>query len=508
MAAPDFFFQDGFDHYAPVNTANQPNISTQLGYEYALVSGSGSGPTIVPPLSGTGAALRLTTATTIRSYSRPFGASFARCIGGFTARINTASFVGITLYDGSTAQVSIGFNNSGQIQVCRGGAQSAVIATSTDVGTPGQVHYVAFDVTVHGSAGIVKVWLNNSPTSLNLSGQDTNTTANNSFSAGGPVVAGGSGNADIDHMFFMCYTASGGSETPPLTSPIIDTETVSSDSSVQFTPAATALGADLSATTATNSPGANQLVVRKVSPGANMTLNSVGILPATTSATAKFKAVLYADVAGAPSGAPVAAGTEVVGTTSGTVLALPFSAGQALTGGTSYWIGYITDTSIAVSREDDGTLGQRAANTYASGAPNPAPAMTSGQPSWLVWGNCTGSAANFVDVNRGYATGRAYNSDNVVGHSDMFNFNAPAATPANIHAVSLRAAMNKTDGGARTVNLKLDSGGTLSNGSNAGISPPLSTSYQSTYWLADPNTGLAFTPSGLVATKGGYEIAS
>jgi hypothetical protein len=507
MANPDLIFQDGFDHYANQGDGTRI-IDTQIGYEYA-VTGSGQFQ-LDTALSGTGNALVVVRTGVAQAFlNHSLSANFARCIGGFTIKPSVSiAFQGIQLWDSATQQISIGMNASGQCVVLRGGPAGTVIATSVEVGTPGQVHYVAYDVTVHNSTGIIKVWLNNLLTTINLTGQDTAATANNFFNGVGPGINSGANiGFPIDHTFYFCYTASGGTEVPPLTSPVIETQFGSSDSSKQFTQTAAVLGNDLSATNTTNAPGANQLVLRKFTPAVNMTLNSVGLVPAATSATVKFKAVFYADSAGSPA-ALTTTGTEVVGCTSGTVLALPFGAGQALTGGTSYWIGYITDTSIAIQQDDTTTLGQKKANTYTSGAPNPAGAMTSGQASWLIWGNCSGAASNYVATNRHYVTPRSYNSDSVVGHKDMFNFPALSGTPVSIYAVTVRAAMSKSDGGARTVNLKTDSGGTLSNGSAPGLSPPLSISYQSSNWLLDPNTGLAWTSAGVNAAKGGYEIAS
>jgi len=76
-----------------------------------------------------------------------------------------------------------------------------------------------------------------------------------------------------------------------------------------------------------------------------------GLVSSATSGTAKFKAVVYADSAGAP-GSLLSSGTEVVGCTSGSTLTGALITPQSLTAGTPCWIGFITDTSVVLQQAD------------------------------------------------------------------------------------------------------------------------------------------------------------
>lgn len=521
MANPDFIFIDGFDHYTDAGD-NTLNIGSLITRDWTTAD-QGNGMFITAALSGpaAGCALRVTNSGnggTPAGIRRTVPGNYARHIGGVTFKPVAFGIAGeswgVCFIDGTTFQLSIVINSvSGTIAVKRGDGASGTttIATSAESVTSGSVNVLEWDVTIHNTTGIVKVWLNGVLTTLNLTGQNTRGGTTNNyynnvallmFTNGTPVTY------EFDHFYSYSYTASGGSETPLLNSPIIETEFAISDSSVQFTVGPAVLGKDYRTTTATNAAGANQLVLRKFTAEVGATLNSVSIVPGATSGTAKFKAVLYADSSGSP-GALTATGTEVVGCTSGNTLTLPFSAGQTLTGVTDYWVGYITDTSVVIQRFDSTTtLGQSKANTYASGAPNPAGAMTINQPTWQIWGNLTAPAANWAQVNKREPSLAEYDSDSTVGHKDLYNFPALSVTPSSIALVAVRAAALKSDGGARTINLITKSGATTGNGNTAGISPGLALAYVTSYFLTDPNTSAAWTATNVNNATSGVEIAS
>jgi hypothetical protein len=525
MSTPDFAFIDGFDHYWPaIETAAASSFDlttsgSPIAAEYSVLNSPAWCATFAA-LSGTGCCLGVN-AGSGSSYliKKGLSANYARSIGGAQVKWATMSgsassdyFGIVAFFDGATAQVYISINPSGIIRVTRGVPSSGtLLGSSTETISVNSVNEIEWDVTIHGSAGIVKIWINGVLSSINLSGVNTSASGVaqfNAFALTGGASVSSSTTGYYDHMYFYCWTTAGSSDTPLLTNPVIETTLETADDSVQFTATAGILG-NVAYTCATNSaPGANQLALRTFTPGVNCTLNSIGILPEATSATAKFKAVLYADSSGSP-GTLVATGTEVVGTTSGSRLALPFASGQSLTSGTAYWIGYITDTSVVVRQYDTTTTpGQTKANTYTSGAPNPAGTMTTGKPSYLIWGNLTGMSANWYQTGQSYAYSGRYNASSTVSNQDTFTFASLSSTPASIYLVTLRGAMTKSDGGARTLDLVMKSGASTSLGSLSNISPPLSLSYQSSNYWVDPNTGLAWTATGLNSAKSGYKIDS
>jgi hypothetical protein len=215
------------------------------------------------------------------------------------------------------------------------------------------------------------------------------------------------------------------------------------------------------------------------------------------------------NTAGSPGSALVAAGPEVVGMTSGATLTAPFSAGQALTAGTTYAIGFITDTSVALSEVDAGTTGIKVANTYAGGAPATLPTPTTGNPSWQLWGNCTGAAANWASLSSNPPIDDiAYVTSSTVGQEDLYSFAPLSSAPAAVHAVAVKARVKRSDSGTRTVDVRAASAGVDSAGSASGFTPGTSFGWVDSYFPLDPATGIAWTGTGVNALTAGIKVAS
>jgi hypothetical protein len=283
-----------------------------------------------------------------------------------------------------------------------------------------------------------------------------------------------------------------------------------SDSAVQFAVGAGILGSSAARVTATNAPAAASLVLRRFVPAVACTLNSVTIMPGATSGTANYRGVVYADSGGTAPGTLMSSGTQVTGVTSGTAATLPLTTPQSLSAGTQYWIGFINDTSVVLAQSDAGATGYRAANTYASGAPGTAPAMTSGQASWLLWGNLTGiSGANYNEVNQQPPPGQySYVFDATVNHEDLYGFPALSTTPAFVYVTAVKSYVQKSDAGAKTVSMRMKSGSTDSGGSATGQAPATTYGWLASYFSTDPNTSAAWTPSALNSATSGFKVDS
>ena len=454
---------------------------------------------------------------------------------------------------------------------------------------------------------------------------------------------------------FYLFDATGSScNAPLLNNPIVETSRVTADSSVQWSPAATALGQDNSATTSWSAPGANMIIVRTFTPAVNMTLNSVSCRPTTTSAPAKFKPVLYGPMPalaahrfwrvvingvdpsqsptineiqfrsavgvplpfsggtlsassvsggqaaalacdnntgtywqavgvapawwqydygggntflpaeiylrcdnygpqdftlyysddgitwrvaaqfipafsghymspttqtfnvttrptfGGAAGSPlIAEGAENVGATAGNTLTAVFPSPPALTAGIPYAIGFEVDTALNFALVDATAPGIRAANTYTAGVPATLPTSASGQSAYQIWGNCTGAAANYLSLrNNPGIDDLACISDGTVGHEDLYQFVPLSTPPASIAAVAFAARMKRSDSGTRTIDVRCSSGGTDSAGTASGFVPGTSFGWVSTNFVADPNTGLPWTGTGVNAALGGVKVAS
>lgn len=517
MALPDYSFIEGFDKYG-----NDVMDLTSANVYAALTTGEWSGGVqpgnvnIVASLSGPGYALQYGDGaggnfTLFKTLSN----NYARIIGGCTLKnpsmtASSSQKTGFIFTDGTTAQVSISFSATGKLEVWRGSTNTGtLLATGTSVITSSQVNCVEWDITFHGTAGIVKVWLNGvAEPNLSLTGQNTAPTGN-AYMNRLTLQTGNATSTIFDHYYAWLYTASGGTETPALTNPVVETHFSTADVQKQWTTGIGILGNKVMGTmSANNAPGANQLVLIRVSAQVAATLNSIGITPAATSAAAKFKGVIYSDSAGSPN-TLLSSGTEVVGTTSGTQMTLPLVTPQTLVAGTYYWIGYITDTSVAIYRYDSTAVGQRAANTYASGAPGTAPTMTTGLSTWMIWGNTTGMTVNWSQENDGlYASDATYNYSATVGQEDLYSFDNLSSVPANIYTVAVKALVQRVGSGVRTIDLHTKSGATDSSGSLAAQSVPASLTMYGSYYNVDPNTSAAWTYAGLNGASHGVKINS
>jgi hypothetical protein len=535
-------FIDGFDKYG-ATSENDPSATTLVTQEWTSLTNASGGTfpggstfSIVNGLSATGYAIQINGGAAFGSMiNRTLPANYSRLIGG--VRVNSANVsalpVMIMFLDGvgsSTTQCAVVINTSGKIEFRSGGNSqnmpATVLATSTTSITSGVTHYLEWDITFHNTAGAYQVWLDGASvigptTSANTRGGTTNSYAN-VFSL--CIGTGNSTNVAFDDVYLFDSTGTTNNAVL-LSNPRIETRYPTSDSQTQWTnsgnvliPVGITQTGVSTRTASTNAPGAGQLALMKITPNVTCNLQSVGLYPGATSAAAKFKAVLYADSTGSP-GSLTATGTEVTGTTANTALTLPFASGQSLTASTSYWIGFITDTSVALNEYDaSSNQGQKKANTYASGAPNPAGTMTTAQASWVIWGNATGATTNWESVATNPPSGSGAAGDNssvqssTVGNEDLYGFPALTTTPSNIYTVAVKAHIKRSDTGARTIDLRMKSNtngtNTDSGGSSTGQTPGTSYGWLASYFDTDPDTSAAWTASGANNAKAGVKIAS
>lgn len=516
----DYEFIDGFDKYGPIGTVlftTSGTFPTIMSGEWTTNTSTSNGQ-IQGALGGTGGCLQLNSNSGSggQRFVKTVPNNFAEFIGGMAVQQNTIANTTMLMgfHDSGTPQFSLCLESDGTIGARRGTESGTLIAKSTQTLSPNTTFYIEWDIVIHNSAGVIKVWLNGVLTSLNLTSQNTRGGTANNY-ANQMSVSASAGNSSVivkyDHLYQRGYLATGSGDTPLLTNPLVETQFPTSDSSVQFTASAGVIGQDYSITGSTNAPGANKLYLRRFAPTVNCTIQSVSQLPQTTSATAKFKAVIYADSGGNPNGAPLSSGNEVTGVTANTLMTGTLVTPQALTGGTFYHIGFICDTSITLTQVDTVNLnGEVASNTYGSGAPT-TPTMTGGQVPWIIFGNVTGPASNYSQVGNEFSnpplSDLSFNSDSTVNHEDLFGF--PALPSGSLPtSVAVKGWIEKSDAGARTMDLRTKSSTTDSAGSNAGFSP--STSYQwfGSYFDTDPNGSIAWTKAAVDAATSGYKIAS
>lgn len=495
-------FCDGFDKYGPAG-----NVGVNWTGDW---SSSPVGNSVVAPLSAFGFAMRMTAGTSITSSAFQ---TITRVAGSL--RFNFAAGVGRVTFLNAAASASaftIDFSAANGVQFRTGTSIGTVIGSGGTL-TNGTTHVVAWDVTLGTSGAAFAVYLDGA---LCFSG--TGNTSNSVASVGTTQLGTNSGAVDFDDFPVYDGNHAAYNNAVLTASAVVETQFPSSDTQTQFTNDANAIPvAGIAArgvyrtTTGVLVGIANALFLQKITPVASCTLNSVCIVPATTAAAAKFKAVIYTDSASAPA-TLLNTGTEVVGTILGVTLTLPLSTPQSLVGGTSYWIGFIVDTIVQYQSYDNTTLlAIRKANTYTSGPPSPAGgSFSSGIQTFLIWGNATGGSVNYpsISLNPPLGTAQSQIHSATVGQEDLYGFPALATTPTTIFGMAVKAFVAKSDTGARTMSLNTKSGASDTTGSNPSQTLSTTPQWQSSAFDLDSATGVAWTPSGLNAASSGVSVAS
>lgn len=508
----DYEFTDGFDKYGrPGSTGVAGRVTSGEWTSYN--ANNATSMSIVAGLSATGQALRLTCDGASGELIKTVPGNYREFVGGATFHFNSFAATQLlhSFWDIGTLQMSLTVETDGTIGFRRGGTTfatgSTLVAHSAESVTSGSTHVIEWSVTIDNSSGVVKVWIDGVLTTLNLTSQDTQTSANNYANRVGfaPPFSNGA-TIDADHLYeFFWLTPAG--RTPLLTNPVIETQFPNADVQKQWSFGAAVLGEAYTDGTAITG-SANKLFLRPFTPDAGGTIQSVAMIPLTTSAGAKFKAVIYADSAGAP-GSLLSSGTEVVGSTSGTALVGALTTPQTLTAGTKVWIGFITDAAVNMSRVDSGTLGYTASNTYASGAPGTAPTMTASQTSYMFYGIVTGVTTAWQQVDNNPPLGDlSFNYSATVGQEDLLGFPGLVNNPQTIHLMAVKTNVARTDSGARTIDLRTKSSSVTSSGSITGISPATAYGWVASYFDVDPNTSAAWAATALNSASSGLKIAS
>lgn len=487
-------FCDGMDKYGGISTS-ATNVAALMAGEWTTITGAG----IAAPLSATGQALSVSNG----NVTKTLGANYGRLIGGVRLSCNlTSNPVGIQFQDAGTAQTGIGIATTGIISL-----RSGSYTTGTILGSGGTAisanttHYLEWDITF-GASAAYNVYLDG--VSIISGTGHTTATANNTAS-GFQLIAGTGPTVTYDDLYLFDTTTTVNNAVL-LTSPRIETQLPTADSTVQFAVGASVLGGTVARTATQFTSAANQFYLRPFTPSRACTLNSISITGNASSATINLRPIVYADSTGTP-GTLLSAGSTVTGITAGATTAMPLTTPQSLTAGTQYWLGYMCDTAVAsvFITGDTSAAGRTATSTFASGAPGSAPATTSGQASVLLWGNITlASAANYYEVSQQPPAGlNSYVFDATVGHEDLYNFPALSNPASVVYAVAVKSFVEKSDTGARTISFRTNSSGTDSGGSLTGQAPGTSFAWMGSLFPTDPATGVAWTVAALNLATGG-----
>lgn len=486
-------FIEGFDKYGPAGLRNYSFSNLIAGENY---SGNTVGIAITSGLSGVGYAASIPTSSNL---VRGLPSNYSRLICGIRFQaIGGTNGCDVMFEDGTTAQCTVQITSAGAL-VVRTGNQSGTIIDTASISAIAlnTTHYLEMDITF-GNPGSYTVWLDGAQV-LNGSGA-TRSSANNY--ANGINLIGGV----FDDWY--CFDSTGTvNNAVCLDSPIVETQFPTADAQKQWEQAEVVFGQPTSAVNNSAALTANNILLCAFTPAVNMTLTSIGCMPITTTTTAKTKAVIYTGIA---AGATlIATGSENTGVTANTGLVSTFSPGVALTAGTTYGIGFITDTLLTLQDYDSNSIGVKATNTYTSGAPATLPTMTTGTGSWLLWGSGTTTTGNWRAVaNVTPLDDISYVQTSTVGNEDLYSFSALSSVPTTVHAVAVKGRMRKSDSGTFNAELHLSTGATDSAGSLSATNLGSSYQWYGSNFDTDPGTGAAWTNTGLNAATAGPKIAS
>lgn len=140
------------------------------------------------------------------------------------------------------------------------------------------------------------------------------------------------------------------------------------------------------------SPGANIIYLVPVTPTGAMSLNDVSAMPAVSSTTALFAAVLFDDLNGTPHNL-LNVGATVQTLTAGTAVSSAFVNPTGLLMNVQYWIGFMCDTNVAFQfANNTASTGVVAQNTFSNGAPATINNLQTGFAALQVWGDLTTSS--------------------------------------------------------------------------------------------------------------------
>lgn len=449
--------------------------------------------------------------------------SIGRCMGYAWIRSDRAGTrAGVTLRDNATDQVSITVESStGALNIRTGGIAGTILQSYAAGIASNAVHHIRWDIT-HGASSSYEVWLDG--TSV-LSGTGATKASANSTSDRLTIQSTGVVHFTVDSLITN-DTAGSEWNAPRAIKPAVETSYALGDVQTEFTAGQVLLLAGAERNSGSQSgPGANVIWLFQIRPETDCNLDGISVRHATTIAGAKMKAVCYADSGNSPNGQSQvgSTGTEVTGTTAGAVVNLPFGSPIALTGGTKYWIGYITDSATRqyTATHPNSLTTLHAANTYASGAPATCPTMSSTSGAYgSMWGYGSGAAANWVALNYGAQAGGEsllsvhtsgtypYAASATATDQDIQEFAPLCSQPGEVYGVAVAAFLDKSDGGTRTADLKGQSGASESAGSNSGFAVTTAPVYYQTFFPTDPNGGGSWTAAAAEAFTAGAVVAT
>lgn len=489
-----FFFGDGFDLYAL-------SADALLGYwdsgntAFALATGrfSGSRAMIGNPAGG---------ALLVKSSGQNDAVHHIVCAFQQTAALSGTN-VGLyfQLTDGTTNQCCIVFRSDGAILLTSATPSGTTLATYAGAVTAASTWYAfEFEIVINNTTGSFAVRKNGN-TSNDFLASSLNTRPGTNSYANKITVGVFSGSVSTHYCDDLLWRSDAAS-VPWVGDIRCYTRRPASDAAVQWTPSTSALVQ--TPVTAFTTANINNGAVR-FTPFTAGVDGAIGAATVTLNAgyTGNLKCAIFASSGSAPTAALGSANT-ITNPTSGSNT-LTFATPVNVTRGTQYWIGFCSDTTSGSFSVGAGTSGYTGSMSFATFPGGTLTGGSASSPAVCSLTTTVGSNAALVaDFQQDAAASYVYSS--TVGQADLYTLTGIDSTPTTIIGVTTRALAQKSDAGTRIITADLKSGGTTVH-SGSGV---LNTTWSWTYRtdLADPNTGAAWTPTGVNNAQIGVTVTS
>lgn len=400
----------------------------------------------------------------------------------------------ISLGDGGTAQCSVVFRSDGALLLTSGGPAGSVLATYTGA-VSAQNTWFAFEVevVVNNTTGSIAVRKNgNTSNDFSLGSLNTRGGTTNNYASRLTLGMQAAINA---HQLDDLLWRSDASSVSFAGDIRCYTRMPASDVSTQFSRSSgTVYTQSLAAQTTSASVTNGTARYQQFTAAYSGTIGSV-VVNLATGYTGNMKCALFASSGSAP--------TTVLG--SATPLANPaagnntltFSTPVSVTKGTSYYVGFISDTTSGTWN-----LGASAGNAALTGSgvtyvafPGASPVTSTGQNQSVGSLNIT-TAYNYELVYEPQQDGAtSYVYDSNVGDADFYAIAALSGTPASTVAVTTRGFFEKSDAGTRNAAVQLKSGATTVTSTSTALSTSFGWLYRTD--LTDPNTSAAWSATAV-----------
>ena len=505
-----FLWADGFDMYSAVADVAQR-------WDSALTSGI----TIVATANtafSVGQAMQLGNASpTIPILTRTFASNETTIFGSIRLKRGAGSlstnYTWITFFDGSTAQVSIRWNEDGSISFMSGAANGTSLgATAAGVGAGATWDSWQWKFVISPTVGTFELRKNGSSVAtLSLTGLNTRPGANtyvNKMVVGSNISL----NSQIDDLFICSGSGAVPNDWPGDQRCVVQTPNATTQTQLSQNPTATTWGQTSNSTTIGTGLGSGQIGWFKITAPYSGTASTIA-MSLSVSITGSLNAALYTDSAGVV-GNLMSQGTTVVNPASGAQV-FTLAAPQAIVKGTSYWVA--NWCSVAASNSFNGSSGSqtRMTQTLAYTGTFPSTGTAAGSlvtsaaaPYFGISLGSIDSASLVADTTQDADTSYVYGS--TVGNYDLYSFPTLASlgiTPAAITGVIPFAISKKSDSGARTISVQVKSGATeVAAVTNTG--PSLSYSFLGGWLSTDPNTSATWTTAALDAVTVGPKVVA